>query len=85
MIGSIKIFLYPGNGFMSSQCCGYGSEANKNTNGFDCVMIPGATKAADKADLNNGAAFGFCGGQLASINANANAATICSKIFFNDY
>ena len=65
---------------MSSQCCGYGSEANKNTNGFDCVMIPGATKAADKADLNNGAAFGFCGGQLASINANANAATICSKI-----
>ena len=64
---------------MTSQCCGYGSEANKNTNGFDCVMIPGATKAADKADLAGGAAYGFCGGQLASINANANAATICSK------
>ena len=42
-------------------------------------MIPGASKAADNVDLTPGAAFGFCGGQLATA-ADADAAqTICSK------
>ena len=67
---------------MSSQCCGYGPGLDLSANGFDCVMIPGATKkSANKADLNNGAAYGFCGGTLATINNNANAATVCSKLF----
>ena len=66
---------------MTSQCCGYGPGLSLSANGFDCVMIPGATKAADKADLNNGGAYGFCGGTLATINNMAIAATVCSKLF----
>ena len=66
---------------MTSQCCGYGAGLSLSANGFDCVMIPGATEKADKADLNNGGAYGFCGGTLATINNMAIAATVCSKLF----
>ena len=53
---------------------------NKSDNGYDCVMIPSAEKQATPfAALASGAANGFCGAQLASINANANAATICCE------
>ncbi len=31
-------------------CCGYGKDAMKTT-GYDCVIIPGASKEADKADI----------------------------------
>ena len=44
-------------------------------------MIPGATKAATKgADVVAGAAYGFCGAELVSINAGNAKVTICSKI-----
>ena len=61
---------------MTSQCCGYGPALDKIANGYDCVMIPGAMKKADSADLPNGAAYGFCGGQLAS-DTSTTKATIC--------
>ena len=63
---------------MTSQCCGYKPAGDGIANGFDCVMIPGATKNADKVDLTMGAAYGFCGGQLATAGAIV-AATVCSK------
>ena len=70
-----------GNGFMSSQCCGYAAALNGIAIGYDCVMIPGATKKADKADLNNGAAYGFCGAELETAAAGGSviAATVCCK------
>ena len=75
-----------GNGFATRQCCGYSqngakvAERSKGTNGYDCVMIPGASKQADKGALISGAVNGFCGGELASIAAGSViAATICCK------
>ena len=39
-IGS-RVSYYLGNGYSSSQCCGYGVALTKIANGYDCVMIPG--------------------------------------------
>ena len=68
---------------MSSKCCGYGTDAADTTRGFDCVLIPGASKFATNAGeaqtLANGGAYGFCGGELGTIAGNAAAATICCK------
>ena len=50
--------------------------------GFDCVLIPGATKAATAnggAQTLKGAGNGFCGGELATIDNSAIAATVCCK------
>ena len=79
-IGYLNWHLFVGNGFMTSQCCGYLVALTGVANGYDCVMIPGATKkAAGKTLLADGGAYGFCGGELATINDNAAAATVCSK------
>ena len=41
-------------------------------------MIPSASKQAGDL-LNAGAAYGFCGGELATIDNNVIAATVCCK------
>ena len=62
-----------------SVCCGYGSLGTK-TSGYDCVMIPGATKAADKAPVPNS----ICGqGKgLVTLSSGMVTATVCSELFF---
>ena len=45
--------------------------------GFDCLVIPGASKQADSADLKGSE---FCGRQLASLMSAMPRATICSKL-----
>ena len=71
---------------MTSKCCGYGNAGDNMANGFDCALIPGASKLATAnglADtLNNGAGNGFCGGELATIQANNAAATVCCKWYW---
>ena len=70
---------------MSSQCCGYGTDAADAADGFDCALIPGASKLATAAGLVQtlvaGAANGFCGGELGTSSGSIAAATICSKYF----
>ena len=57
-------------------CCGYGADGKKSN--YDCVQIPSASKAADKAIL--GGVAGFCGIQgLVSLAAGTDSATICCK------
>ena len=67
---------------MTAQCCGYGAAAD-GVGGFDCAIIPGATKFAATANglaetLASGAANGFCGGEFATAGAIA-AATVCCE------
>ena len=59
-----------------SICCGYGS-LGVMSSGYDCVMIPGATKAADKAPVPNS----ICGqGKgLVTTVLGMTTATVCSK------
>merc|ERR1711981_1322301 len=63
-----------------STCCGYGTKGT-GTLGFDCLLIPGASKAADSAALN---AAGWCqaGGDegLVTLAAGKPSATVCSKL-----
>ena len=72
-----------GAGKQTTQCCGYGVDAADNVDGFDCALIPGATKAAVDANGNaqtlKGAGNGFCGGELATADTSADAATVCCK------
>ena len=42
--------------------------------------MKGASKQADKAHLLNGAAFGFCGGQLNTVTAII-MSTVCCKFY----
>ena len=66
---------------MTSKCCGYGNAASDTTKGFDCVLIPGATKFATTGGavqtLAGGAGNGFCGGELGTIQSSIAAATVC--------
>ena len=68
---------------MSSKCCGYGNDAADSTKGFDCVLIPGATKKATSAGaaqtLPGGGGNGFCGGELGTSSGSIDAATVCCK------
>ena len=70
---------------MSSKCCGYGNAASDTTKGFDCVLIPGATKKTttngNAVTLPGGAGNGFCGGELGTIQSSIAAATVCCKKF----
>eukprot|EP00096_Caligus_rogercresseyi_P010378 TRINITY_DN375_c0_g1_i1.p1 TRINITY_DN375_c0_g1~~TRINITY_DN375_c0_g1_i1.p1 ORF type:complete len:395 (+),score=18.45 TRINITY_DN375_c0_g1_i1:51-1235(+) len=59
-------------------CCGYGPMGAMES-GFDCVMIPGATKKTDATDLALVAARGLCGTKFAGTHDGAAAKTICSK------
>ena len=58
-----------------SLCCGYGS-LGMSTKGYDCVIIPGAQKAASPSTLIKNQAF--CGAYLVAA-AGSIGATICSK------
>ena len=66
---------------MTSKCCGYGNAASDTTKGFDCVLIPGATKFATTGGavqtIAGGAGNGFCGGELGTIQSSIAAATVC--------
>ena len=67
-------------------CCGYGVDG-KATKGFDCVIIPGASRKTAKTSsgvTTNGDIKDseFCGRQLGvheTTQANGPRATICSK------
>ena len=77
------LFTVTGTVKMTSKCCGYGTDAGDTAVGFDCVLIPGASKLATAAGLaqtlKSGGGFGFCGGELGTIADGAAAATICCK------
>jgi len=63
----------------SGSCCGYGKDG-MGTNGYDCVIIPGASKGtANKMDVQ---ASEFCGRQLATaaLGEAKPAATVCSMV-----
>ena len=47
--------------------------------GYDCVIIPGAAKAASPFALIKNQAF--CGGLLVTVNSAAVGSTICSEYF----
>ena len=68
---------------MNAMCCGYGAAANAQVTGYDCAMIPSASKQADAAALDSGAANGFCGGELGDTDMSIAAATICCKIILH--
>lgn len=50
--------------------------------GYDCVMIPGATKASNKNPVPNS----ICGNGkgLVTLAAGTTSATVCSKFFYID-
>ncbi len=64
-----------------SICCGYGSKGTKTT-GYDCIMIPGASKATA---MKNPAPNSICGNGKGLINTTIAAmkisTTVCSKFF----
>jgi hypothetical protein len=65
-------------GFITgSMCCGYGT-AGTGTNGYDCLIIPGAEKPTANAELTPDM---FCGRSmgLVTLTSGTPAATICSK------
>ena len=74
------IFQYL-NLIQDSACCGYGAAGQRtDTKGYDCLMIPGATKAAFDGQVQ----VSQCGHDVGLITADAaNAAagkkTVCCK------
>ena len=67
--------------WQGSICCGYGSKGTKTT-GYDCVMIPGASKATAN---KNPAPNSICGNGKGLITTAVAAAmitkTVCSNCF----
>ncbi|XP_059087694.1 uncharacterized protein LOC131884073 isoform X2 [Tigriopus californicus] len=64
-------------GVTSVACCGYGSKGTK-TAGFDCVMIPSASKMAVSKVILPAAAF--CGRSKGLVSVGGgNSATVCSR------
>jgi len=66
-------------GLLSSgnQCCGYGEDGMKTLGVYDCLIIPGAEKAAAPFVKVVGAAQ--CGGAKGIVDAAETAATVCSR------
>ena len=71
-------------------CCGYGSDGAKSSKGYDCVIIPMATKQGTiSAEI--GASMGntmagdeFCGSFFGSkTTAAITPSSICSKYFIS--
>ncbi len=64
--------------FIKRFCCSYGTDFAQGATGYDCLKLPGASKATDGASLN-AAAYGICGGEFGSIDAGTAAQTVCCK------
>ena len=62
-----------------ASCCGYGTDGAKDVAVYDCLIIPGAEKAAAPYVKLSGAAQ--CGGAKGLVDAAAGmiATTVCSK------
>ena len=61
-----------------SLCCGYGADGMDNEVGYDCVIIPGASKAA--LPVNTPVPSAICGNGVGLVTKTDNIAkTICSK------
>jgi hypothetical protein len=71
------------NNFQGSKCCGYGSNGLK-TQGYDCVIIPGAAKVTSPFTLIGNQAFCGAAGLLYtdSVTSKTGGKTVCSKCFF---
>ncbi len=67
--------------FQGNVCCAYGT-SGLGTQGYDCLMIPGAssvTTLAPKPNSYCGAAFVTLGGSV-GVSTFANTQTVCSKL-----
>ena len=63
-------------------CCGYGLDGMGTAVGYDCVVIPGASKAT--LPVNVPVANAYCGKNAGLVSAKGDATknkTICSKLF----
>ena len=66
-------------GVTTSQCCGYGTNG-AGTGGFDCVMIPSASKQMTSNVIL--AANAICGRSMGLVSAGGGAsATVCCAYF----
>ena len=61
-----------------SHCCGYGSDG-RQMKGYDCVIIPTATKKNTLDSLIPGNADEFCGRALASATSGPSATICCNQ------
>merc|ERR1712156_779886 len=75
--GTVESFNFAGK---MGSCCGYGPDG-MGTVGYDCVIIPGASKNTAMAKSVSGGSE-FCGRQLATaaLGMAKPAATICSMV-----
>ena len=67
-----------GMGKLGSGCCSYKNDGMLTGSGWDCVKIPAATKKGGTT-LGVVGAYGFCGGELATIADSVISASVCSK------
>ena len=69
---------------MAAGCCSLGTNGNAAT-GFDCAVIPGASKSPTAATITRlpGSALNFCGGKLGTIAGATDAKTVCCEITFS--
>ena len=76
-----SMFCQTGTVKMASGCCGYGAGlTGKTATGFDCAIIPGASKFTSMASvLTMGIAYGFCGGEFGTSSGATAAATVCCE------
>jgi hypothetical protein len=67
------------NKFQGSICCGYGA-GGVDLNGYDCVMIPGASKVTNA--IYTPAPNSICGNKKGLVKVVSGASTtLCSKFF----
>ena len=63
-------------------CCAYGTDGKGSKVGYDCVIIPGASKFT--APVNVPVANAICGKNIGLVTAKGTTAkTICSKFIPN--
>ena len=73
------MFVYDMNiVFQTSLCCGYGTDGMKTTAGYDCIMIPGASKATGTM-VPPAQCGGFQGLVTAKASKQTSSKTVCSK------
>ena len=67
--------------FQQTMCCAYGTKGTKTTIGYDCVQIPGASKAT--SPVNQIVPNTICGRSAGLVTAKGKVnKTICSKKCF---